>query len=103
MDIQELFFLHFGLDIIISTEGNKIYNQYGLNNISSSQVSGDVWFKWLVEWLNNVSAQINVSGFSWPSQSKVAAAALVSYSQMTMLKAGRKWTCSPSYAALSFH
>ena len=43
MDIQELFFLHFGLDIIISTEGNKIYNQYGLNNnISSSQVSGDV-------------------------------------------------------------
>lgn len=42
MDIQELFFLHFGLDIIISTEVNKIYNQYGLNNISSSQVSGDV-------------------------------------------------------------
>lgn len=50
MDIQELFFLHFGLDIIISTEGNRIYNQYGLNNnISSSQVSGDVWSKWLVE------------------------------------------------------
>ena len=42
------------------------------NNISSSQVSGDLWFKWLVEQLNHVSAQTIVSGFCWPVPHKAS-------------------------------